>query len=136
MSKAIYFPVFITLLFLFSSAQPHEKEKLIQIKLGKILYARPVTTLTNGKLVIWTKGIDGNGEVDGYLTMSAALFNGDNDQKALPDNPLFPATDKHPEVLLHYSNSDGIAKQAVSVSGVGCFSFNWKQKSYLELKKN
>jgi hypothetical protein len=116
-----------------SSAVSAKKEKVIQINLDKILNARPVTTLTDGKLVPWSKGIDGNGEADGYLTMAAALFNGDKDPKALPDNPLFPAKDKHPEVLLHYSNSDGFSKQAVGVSGAGSFSFDVPAKKYYGL---
>jgi hypothetical protein len=133
MSKAIYFPLLITLIFLLSSAQTHEKVKVIQIDLDKILNARPVTTLTNGKLVTWTKGIDGNGEADGYLTMSAALFNGDKDPIALPDNPLFQANNKHPEVLLHYSNNDGISNQAMAISGAGRFSFEVPAKKYSSL---
>jgi hypothetical protein len=116
-----------------SSAVSAKKEKVIQINLDKILNARPVTTLTDGKLTTWTKGIDGNGEADGYLTMAAALFNGDLDPKALPDDPLFAANDKHPEVLLHYSNSDGISKQAVAVTGAGSFSFKVPAKKYSAL---
>jgi hypothetical protein len=118
---------------LLSSAASGKKQKVVQINLDKIFNARPVTTLTDGKLVSWTKGIDGNGEADGYLTMAAALFNGDKDPKALPDNPLFPENDKHPEVLLHYSNSDGISKQAVAVTGVGSFSFEVPAKKYTGL---
>jgi hypothetical protein len=115
---------------LFSSVSSGKKEQVVQINIDKILNARPVTTLTDGKLVTWTKGIDGNGEADGYLTMAAALFNGDKDPKALPDNPLFTPTDKHPEVLLHYSNHDGVSKQAVAINGTGSFSFDVPAKKY------
>jgi hypothetical protein len=115
---------------LLSSATTGKKQKVVQFNIDKILNARPVTTFTDGKLVSWTKGIDGNGKADGYLTMAAALFNGDKDPKALPDNPLFPANEKHPEVLLHYSNSDGISKQAMAITGAGSFSFEVPAKRY------
>ncbi len=118
---------------LLSSAKSSKKEKVIQMNIDKILNARPVTTLTDGKLVKWTKGIDGNGEADGYLTKAAAIFNGDKNPKALSDNPLFPANEKHPEVLLHYSNSDGISKQAVTVTDAGNFSFEVPAKKYSKL---
>ncbi len=121
-------------IFIFpASATSGKKEKVIQIDLQKILNARPVTTLTDGKLITWTKGIDGNGEADGYLTMAAALFNGDKDPKALPDNPLFPASEKHPEVLLHYSNTDRISKQAFAITGAGSFSFEVPAKKYSDM---
>ena len=107
----------------FSSSEVQKKEKIIQVNLDKILNARPVTTLTQGKPVTWTKGIDGNGEADGYLTRAAAVYMGNPDPKALPDNPLIPANEKHPGILLHYSNSDGTSNQAVAVKGSGNFSF-------------
>ncbi len=118
---------------LLTSASYGKKEKVIQIDLSKILNARSVTTLTDGKLVTWTKGIDGNGEADGYLTMAAALFNGDKDPKALPDNPLFPANKKHPEVLLHYSNKDATSNQTFAVSRAGSFSFEVPSKQFTSL---
>jgi hypothetical protein len=122
-----------SIFILLSSATPGKKEKVVQINIDKILNARPVTTFTNGKMITWTKGIDGNGEADGYLTIAAALFNGDKDPKALPDNPLFPANEKRPEVLLHYSNSDGISKQAVAINGAGSFSFDVPAKKYSDM---
>jgi hypothetical protein len=110
-----------------------KEEKVIQINLDKVLNARSVTTLTNGKLVTWTMGIDGGGIADGYLTMAASQFKGDKNPKALPDNPLFPATDKHPEVLLHYSNSDSVSNQTVAVTVAGSFGFEVPAKHYSEL---
>src|SRR5580698_3361655 len=83
-----------------------QKSKVVQIDISNLLNARPVTTLTHGKLISWTKGIDGNGDGDGYLTHSAAEFNGDKDAHALPDNPVFPANEHHPEIALHYDNAD------------------------------
>jgi hypothetical protein len=122
--------IFIVLLASFTSKN---EGKVIQIDLSKILNARPVTTLTDGKLITWSKGIDGNGLADGYLTMAASIFNGDKDPKALPDNPLFAANDKHPEVLLHYSNKDGVSNQAAAITGAGSFSFEVPAKKYSDL---
>jgi uncharacterized protein (DUF362 family) len=105
-------------------------EEVIQIDVNKILNARSVTTLTEGKLITWTKGIDGNGEADGYLTISAAVFKGDQHPKALADNPLFSATAEHPEILLHYSNNDSVSNQTLSISGAGSFDFQVPSDHY------
>ena len=82
-----------------------KNNEVIQFDISKILNARPVTTLYKNKLITWSKGIDGGGIADGYLTISAALFNNDKNPHALPDNPIFPANESHPEIKLHYSNS-------------------------------
>jgi len=131
----ISFVHFISVLsFILLSASPIQKKgKVIQINIDHLLNARSVTTLTNRKLVTWTKGIDGNGIADGYLTMSAALFKGDNNPHALPDNPLIPATAQHPEVLLHYNNNDSISKQTVAVSGEGNFGFEVPSSHYTNM---
>jgi hypothetical protein len=94
----------------------------IQLDIAALLDARPVTTLTGGKLVTWNGGIDGGGRGDGYLTMAAALSNGDKEPHALPDAATFPATARHPEIILHYANDDGEGKQAHAVSGAGEFA--------------
>ena len=133
MLNKLFVPGLIVLLGLFSSSTIQKKERVIQIDLSRILNARSVTTFNDGKLVTWSKGIDGNGEADGYLTMSAAIFNGDKDPKALPDNPLFPASDKHPEVLLHFSNTDKTSNQALAVTHAGSFSFQVPSKHYSSL---
>jgi hypothetical protein len=100
-----------------------KNNKTIQLNISSLLNARPVTTLFSNKLVTWTKGIDGNGIADGYLTLSAALFNGDIDPHALPDKALFPANGSHPEIKLHYSNNDSLHNQACSISGEGDVEF-------------
>jgi hypothetical protein len=89
---------------------------VVQVDVGPLLNARPVTTLTAGKLVTWTMGIDGGGKASGYLTMAAAQAAGDKNPKALPDNPLIPASGSRPEMLLHYSNEDGQGNQACVVA--------------------
>ena len=103
---------------------------MIQFNINKILNARPVTVLNDGKLVSWTKGIDGNGVADGYLTLSAALFNGDKNPHALPDNPLIAGNDFHPDIILHYSNSGSSRNQACAITGAGAIEFNVPKGKY------
>ena len=107
-----------------------KSNQVIQFDIHKILNARPVTTLNNGKLSTWTKGIDGGGLADGYLTLSAALFNGDKEPHALPDAPLFPANSQHPEISLHYNNTDTLHNQACVIAGEGEVSFRVRKAKY------
>ena len=122
-------------LFIFSSGLfcccfIQRSNKVIQIDISSLLNARPITTLTHGKLVSWTKGIDGNGSGDGYLTWSAALFNGDIAPHALPDNAVFAANEQHPEITLHYDNADSLHNQARYVSGSGEFMIKIPKNHY------
>src|SRR6266478_1032815 len=64
---------------------------VIQIDVRPILTGRAVTTFTDSKLVPWTKGVDGRGRADGYLTMEAAIANGDTNANALPGDGSFKA---------------------------------------------
>lgn len=125
--------LFLPVCLLLSAATYQKREKVIQIDVHKILNARSVTTLTDGRLISWTTGIDGNGLADGYLTLSAARFNGENDPKALPDNPMFPSTIDHPEILLHYSNMDAIHPQTLAIKGTGAFEFKVPSQKYSKL---
>ena len=111
----------------------NKKNKVIQFDISHILNARPVTTLTNNKLVTWKQGIDGGGKADGYLTYSAAIFNGDVDPLALPDNPVFPANEFHPTIKLHYDNKDAVNNQAFSLVGAGEVSFAVPARKYSEV---
>jgi hypothetical protein len=110
-----------------------KESKVVQFDISKILNARPVTTIINKKLFTWTKGIDGNGIGDGYLTLSAALLNGDKDPHALPDNPLFPANNSHPEIKLHYSNKDTLDNQACAIAGEAEVEFSVPQAKYKDI---
>lgn len=107
--------------------------EVLQVDVSSLLNARPVTTLTNGKLITWNKGIDGGGTADGYLTQAAALFNGDKDPQALPNDPAFAASTSHPEIILHYNNADSVNNQARSVAGAGEFSFKVPEKKYSDM---
>jgi hypothetical protein len=127
MRKVLPLIVMPLLVLGFTSAQ---KPKVIQIDVSHILNARPVTVFYHGKLVTWTKGIDGGGAGDGYLTMQAALFNADKAPHALPDNAVFPANESHPEIVLHYSNNDTIGSQTLNVAGQGEFECNVPAHKY------
>jgi hypothetical protein len=108
----------------------HQNKAVIQFNISGLLNARPVSTLTNNHLITWTKGIDGGGNGDGYLTQSAALFNGDKTPHALPDNPLIAANESHPAVQLNYSNADSVHNQAYALAGEGKFQFNTAKAKY------
>ena len=105
-------------------------KKVIQVDVSAILNARPITTLTKGALVTWTTGIDKD---NGYLTMSAAAFINDKDPHALPHNPLFPASQSHPEILLHYSDEDGTNNQARCIPDSGEFAIKVPVHTYADL---
>jgi len=107
-----------------------QQRRTVQIDISSLLNARPVTTFTGGKITGWTKGIDGNGDGDGYLTYSAAAFNGDKDAHALPDNPVFQANTHHPEIVLHYDNADSLRNQARFISGEGEFTIVMPKRHY------
>jgi hypothetical protein len=116
----------------FQPIQPQNGE-VIQFDITHVLNARPVTTLTNGKLITWTKGIDGGGKGDGYLTRSAAFFDKQDSAHALPDNALFPANDQHPTIRLHYSNRDSLYRQTCSMSGEDAVEFVVPKAKYKAL---
>ena len=107
--------------------------KIIHLDISSLLNARPVTTLTDSKVIPWVKGIDNGGIGDGYATLSAALAMGDKEPHALPDNPLIPATEAHPPVMLYYQNADSIHQQAVAVNGESGVEFAVKKAKYRSL---
>jgi hypothetical protein len=112
---------FILLAFCLPCISFFKTAKVVQIDVSAILNARPVTVLNHNKLVTWTKGIDGGGTGDGYLTMAAAKFNGDTAPHALPDKPVFAANAFHPEIMLHYSNNNTASAQTRNVPGEDSF---------------
>jgi hypothetical protein len=115
---------------LINSAYFCKTGKVIQIDVSAILNARSVTTLTKGNPVTWTTGID---KENGYLTMAASAFMGDKDPHALPDNPLFPAGQSHPGILLHYSNEAGTQNQTRCLPDSGEFVFRVPHYKYSDL---
>jgi hypothetical protein len=122
--------IFCALLLVVGITVKGQNTQIIQFNIGNILNARPVTTLTNNKLISWTKGIDGNGTGDGYLTLSAALFNGDKEPHALPDSAVIAANSVHPEIKLHYSNRDSVNYQTCNIRGEGIIEFTTLNLKY------
>jgi len=109
----------------------------IQVNVKSILNARAVTTFSNGKLYTWSKGIDGNGGSDGYITHSAAVFLNRTDVLTLPDSARFPANGNHPTMILNYSNTDSTGFQthylgapSGSYSGIDSVTFSVPQGNY------
>jgi hypothetical protein len=49
---------------------------------------------------------------------------------ALPDDGVFPATDRLPRVVLNYGNADGTSPQTRTVRGAGEFAFTVPPRSY------
>lgn len=103
---------------------------VIQVDVRSVLTGRAVTTLTDGKLVPWTSGVDGRGHGDGYLTLDAATANGDTNTLSLPNDGIFPANTAHPLVQLNFSNADGIHPQTRGVQDAGEFSFSVPANHY------
>jgi hypothetical protein len=103
---------------------------VIQIDVRPVLTGRAVTTFTDGKLKPWTKGVDGAGRADGFMTFEASTANGDKDARALPGDGCFKATTRHPFVQLNFSNADGEGFQTRGVEGEGGFDFPVPHKRY------
>jgi len=127
--------LFLAFIFLLvkSVSSQNANKNIIQIDLKKILNARPVSVFAGNKLITWTKGIDGNGLADGYLTRAAALFNGDVDPHALPDNAQIPANEEHPQINLHYSNNKPDQNQAFSFNSADSVEFDVPAKEYQKI---
>jgi hypothetical protein len=109
---------------------PLQATEVIQIDVRSVLTGRAVTTLTDGKLVRWTEGVDGGGRGDGYMTREASVANGDTNSLALPGNGTFEATAAHPLVRLNFSNEDGKGFQTRGIQGAGSFMFSVPAKHY------
>jgi hypothetical protein len=130
-----FFFVLIAYVLFSSTANAQKNDTAIQVDISKLLNARPVTTVTNGKLQSWVTGIDGGGNGDGYLTMAASIINGDKNAHALPDDPLIPADSHHPTILLHYKNGDG-GNQTRNIAGADSFKIDIPHKRYSGLYLN
>src|SRR5258708_7291142 len=110
-------------------------DQVVQVPVDALLNARAVTTLTAGMLVTWTVGIDGNGTADGYMTAAASKFHNDPPTlKTLPDDGVFAADARHPEVVLHFSNSaPATSQQTHYVRGAGTLMFAVPPATYSKL---
>jgi len=110
----------ITLAFLATAVigtvarQSAAADTIVQVPVDGLIDGRTVSTLDNGTVVPWTpgQGVDGDGNGDGYVTDAVeAVLNtqgktvGGQIGKALPDDGVFPADTRHPEIDLHFSNA-------------------------------
>jgi lysophospholipase L1-like esterase len=86
-----------------------DASRTIQFEAKPVLNARAVTTLANGKLITWNKGIDGTWS--GLATRLAADAMGSAGKVALPDDGVFPGNPFHPMVKLNFSNDDPTGNQ-------------------------
>ena len=102
-------PKTVLVTFLFVVLNVLAAAATIQIDLVPLLNARIVTTLTGGQLAPWRDSLDGS--TSGEATFAAANKIGESFAAALPDDGIFPATDRHPRVELHFCNADGAGNQ-------------------------
>jgi hypothetical protein len=114
---------FCAMLFCLAPGLLIQAAEVVPVDVRPVLTGRAVTTLTDGKLVPWTQGVDGAGRADGYMTREAAVANGDTNAHALPGDGCFKATATHPEVRLNFTNADGKGFQTRGVEGAGEFTF-------------
>lgn len=85
-------------------ALPARADTVVQLPLTGILDARSVTTLTAGQLVVFTLPTDGGNLQNAFATRAVAAQRGKPENNALPNDGRFPASMRHPEVVLHFSN--------------------------------
>lgn len=129
-----FIPTALLLLGLIAATSGRAQDEAVQIDVHTLLDCRPVTTLTGGKLVPWTQGVDGGGRGDGFLTRAAADSVGNKGIAALPDNGFFAATDEHPKVQLHFANNKGSAYQAHAVRGRGAFELAVPRRAFRSIQ--
>jgi len=109
---------------------PANTPPAVQVDVSKILNARAVTTLTDGKVVPLQTGIAGS---EGMATQAAAVSLKGKAEAALPNDGIFPANADHPEVVLHFSNADGSGFQVLYLAQEGEFSFDVPLKKYSKM---
>ena len=104
--------------------------EVIQIDASDAFNTRTISTAVGGKLVPMRDNIDGAG---GVATASAAATFGAPDPHALPDDGKFPATDKHPDIVMPYAKDDGASNQARRSAGGDAYVLSVPAKRYGKL---
>ncbi len=122
-----FIALFTLTLFCFAQSQ-----QVTQIPITSLLNIRSVTTFTNGNLVTWSLG-GGVDHGNGLFTSAAAIFTGDTAVLALPDSSLIFANARHPDILLHYSNNDGVGFQTRGIDDTGSFSISLSAGNYSKI---
>jgi hypothetical protein len=92
----------------------------VQIDVKDVLNARVVAVVKDGAVVPLRDDVDGAG---GLATKAASDLLGDKGAHPLPDNAAFPATARHPQVVLHYGSGDASQNQARRSMGEDTFDF-------------
>ena len=103
---------------------------VVQINVDAVLNGRAVATLTDGKMIPLSADVDGAG---GLVTQAVAEKLGNPNPHPLPDDGKFAATDRHPEVMLHFSNTDAEYNQIRRSQGEDEFSFAVPEKHYSQM---
>lgn len=106
-------------------------ETVVQVPLPDVLDARSVTTLTGGQIVVFSLPTDGGNLQNAFATQAIALLKSKPVENALPDDGVFPADARHPEVVLHFSNeAPATAPQTHLIPPSGNISFPVPAASY------
>ncbi|HEX3850110.1 MAG TPA: hypothetical protein VHW01_04040 [Polyangiaceae bacterium] len=135
-SASTFLTIATSLLVGLASSPACAADTTVQIPLTALLDARSVTTLTAGKLVVWTLPTDGGGLQNAFATHAVATAQNLPAEvtNTLPDDGLFPANTRHPDVVLHFSNdADAAAPQTHLVMPSAMFNFAVPAATYSKL---
>ena len=135
-SATTFFTIATGLLLGLGSGVARAADTTVQIPLTALLDARSVTTVTAGKLVVWTLPTDGGGLQNAFATHAVATMQNlpAEATNTLPDDGHFPANDRHPDVVLNFSNdADAASPQTHLVLPSAMFSFPVPPATYSKL---
>jgi len=110
-------------------------DTVVQVSLAGLIDKRCVTTLTNGMIVPWNLHTDGLATLqNAFVTAAVAKLKGAPVENALPDDGRFAANDRHPEVVLSFSNdAPASSPQTYQVQPTTDVSFSVPLATYSKL---
>jgi hypothetical protein len=110
-------------------------DTIVQVSLAGLIDKRCVTTLTNGMIVPWNLHTDGLATLqNAFVTAAVAKLKGAPVENALPDDGRFAADNRHPEVVLNFSNAAPAGSpQTYQVQPTTDVSFSVPQATYSKL---
>jgi hypothetical protein len=103
-----------TLFSLATLARSAAADTVVQVPVDSLIDGRTVSTLSGTTIVPWSaaQGVDGDGYNDGFVTTAVeAVLQTQNKTEggklgvALPNDGTFAETTRHPEIVLHFSNT-------------------------------
>jgi hypothetical protein len=103
-----------TLFSLATLARSAAADTVVQVPVDSLIDGRTVSTLSGTTIVPWSaaQGVDGDGYNDGFVTSAVeAMLQTQNKTEggklgvALPNDGTFAETTRHPEIVLHFSNT-------------------------------